>query len=122
MDPLRGRFELDELLTRLGVAPQLDRPLHEAPLPRRAVFLDQLLDAGTPFRRFDSIDRHPTVRVPQNRAAHCPRLHSRGRSMPGIVTRCRRQRPRRGIDMDVRDPDSRRVGPRGQRATALSGT
>ena len=58
VDPLWGSFELHELLTRLGVAPQLDRPPHEASLLRRAVFLDQLLDAGTPFRRCDSIDRH----------------------------------------------------------------
>ena len=49
VDPVRRRFQLDEPLTGLGLAPQSDRPPQEPPLLRRPIFFDQLRDAGKPF-------------------------------------------------------------------------
>src|SRR3954469_19962395 len=57
VDPVRGRFKLNELLTGLGVAPHPHHALVEPTLLRRAIPLDQLLDAGAPFRA-DPIDFH----------------------------------------------------------------
>ena len=86
MNPLRGRFEFEELLTRLGVAPQFDCQPHEAPLLGSAVFLDQLVDADAPFRRFMSIDRHRTERSPGDRDALSP-IEQRRRAKTGTVIR-----------------------------------
>src|ERR1043166_5478881 len=63
MNPRWRRFELDDLLSDLGVAPQSHRPAAEPALLRSAVLLDQLLDAGTPFGRADPIDHHPRMAV-----------------------------------------------------------
>src|SRR3954463_841110 len=59
VNSLWRRFELDDLLTGLGVAPSPHRALEEPTLLRRAILLDQFLDAGKPFRRADRIDFHP---------------------------------------------------------------
>jgi hypothetical protein len=58
VDALWRRFELNDALTSLGIPPHPHRALEEPTLLGRAVFLDQLLDAGKPFRRADPIVLH----------------------------------------------------------------
>jgi len=58
VNPARGRLNHDELLTRLGLAPQSEGRPQEPQLLRDAVVLDQLLDSGKPFGRVDAIVHH----------------------------------------------------------------
>jgi len=76
---LRRLLHPDELLTGFGLAQQRDRPPQEPSLPGLAILLDQLIDTGTPFGRFFSIDFHHTISMTRALPAHCPQLHSVGR-------------------------------------------
>jgi len=64
VDASQWRFELDELLTCLRLAPQPDRPPEQSTSLRVAVFIDQLLNAGDPFRPLRPIGRHHSLKVP----------------------------------------------------------
>ena len=48
MDAFRVCLEVGTCAMRLGLAPQLDRPLQELTLLRRATFLDHPLEACKP--------------------------------------------------------------------------
>jgi len=76
VDAFSWCFEMDELLTCLGLAPQPDRPPDQSPSLRLAVFIDHLLDARNPFRPLSPLGTHHSTSVPRTRAAHCSRLHS----------------------------------------------
>jgi hypothetical protein len=78
VDPLRRGFDVDEPLTGLGLAPQSDRALQESSLLRRSIFLDQLLDAGTPFGRFGQIDCHRTLSLARTITAALSRIAQPG--------------------------------------------
>jgi len=58
VNPARGHLNRDELLTRLGLAPQSEGRPQEPQLLRDAVLLDQLLDSGKRFGRVDPIVHH----------------------------------------------------------------